>query len=132
MSPCPITLPNSTLPRLLLATATVALAIQSHAQVPDTSIPNPARLSRIEDLGRQLFNDRNLSEPRGTACIDCHAPNRGFAGNNGSTQGVSLGSRPTSLGGRNGMSNAYTAFIPPFSFRARPGLCQGGRSHCGV
>lgn len=82
---------------------------------------NALPLSRLEDLGRQIFNDRNLSEPRGTACADCHVPARGFAGNNGSRIGVALGSKPDSLGGRNAMSNAYTAFIPPFSFRVKDG-----------
>lgn len=87
---------------------------------PQTA-PQAAPLSRLEDLGRQIFNDRNLSEPRGTACANCHVPARGFAGNNGSRIGVALGSQPTSLGGRNAMGSAYTGFIPPFSFRVKDG-----------
>ena len=74
-------------------------------------------MSRMENLGNQIFNDRALSEPRGTSCADCHIPQLGFAGNNGSRSGVAVGSKPTSLGGRNAMSNAYTAFIPPFHYR---------------
>ena len=74
-------------------------------------------MSRMENLGNQIFNDRALSEPRGTSCADCHIPQLGFAGNNGSRIGVALGSKPTSLGGRNAMSNAYTAFTPPFHYR---------------
>ncbi len=75
------------------------------------------KMTRLEDLGNQIFNDRALSEPRGTSCADCHVAKLGFAGNNGSTIGVAKGSKPTSLGGRNAMSNAYTDFIPSFHFR---------------
>jgi cytochrome c peroxidase len=28
--------------------------------------------NRLENLGHQIFNDRALSEPRGTSCADCH------------------------------------------------------------
>lgn len=120
---------------LLLTSAVMQVQAQAPGQAPGTAprapapaLPGfsntaqaPALLSRIEDLGRQIFADRNLSEPRGTSCLECHAPAQGFAGNNGSRLGVSIGSRPSSLGGRNGMSNAYTAFVPPFSFRVKDG-----------
>jgi cytochrome c peroxidase len=67
-------------------------------------------------LGRQIFTDRNLSEPRGTACVACHQTNLGFAGNNGSLIGVAVGSKPGSIGLRNAMTNAYSGFIPKFGF----------------
>lgn len=92
------------------------LATQCLAQAPTAPLP-----TRIEDLGRLIFHDRTLSEPRGTACADCHVPARGFASNNGSRIGVPVGSTPSSFGGRNAMSSAYTAFIPPFSFRVKDG-----------
>ncbi|NBQ87808.1 MAG: cytochrome-c peroxidase [Betaproteobacteria bacterium] len=105
----------------LIAARATAQGVPPGPPPPGPQVLAPAPLSRIEDLGRQIFNDRNLSEPRGTACADCHVPARGFAGNNGSRIGVALGSKPDSLGGRNAMSNAYTAFIPPFSFRVKDG-----------
>lgn len=70
----------------------------------------------LADLGQRLFNDTNLSEPHGTACAACHRPSAGFAGNNGSTIGVALGSSHDSLGLRNAMSNSYASFVPPFEF----------------
>lgn len=79
--------------------------------------PPPVNLSRLENLGGQIFKDKALSEPRGTSCNDCHQGTSGFAGNNGSRIGVAQGSTPQSIGGRNAMSNAYTSFIPKFQFR---------------
>lgn len=72
-------------------------------------------------LGQRIFTDGNLSEPRGTACAACHRANMGFAGNNGSTLGVPLGSQSGSLGLRNAMTNSYSGFIPAFGFAAADG-----------
>lgn len=80
-----------------------------------------AAQARLEDLGSRIFNDRDLSEPRGTACVSCHSAATGFASTNGSRLGVAIGSKSTSIGGRNPMSNAYTSFTPPFSFRVLNG-----------
>lgn len=84
---------------------------------PAQPTPPPANLSRLENLGSQIFKDKALSEPRGTSCNDCHQGTSGFAGNNGSRIGVAQGSTPQSIGGRNAMSNAYTSFVPKFQFR---------------
>ena len=35
-------------------------------------------LSAMESLGKQIFFDENLSEPRGQSCASCHAPQTGF------------------------------------------------------
>ena len=67
--------------------------------------------SRAE-LGRLIFTDANLSEPPGTACANCHQNKLGFAGNNGGTHGVSIGSLATSIGTRNAMTNSYLGLIP--------------------
>src|SRR5215471_8224857 len=48
----------------------------------------------LVDVGRSVFFDATLSEPRGTSCASCHDPGRAFAGNHGSTLGVPRGSRP--------------------------------------
>jgi cytochrome c peroxidase len=37
-------------------------------------------LTSVELLGKRLFFDINLSEPRGQACAACHAPEVGFTG----------------------------------------------------
>ena len=79
-------------------------------------VVNPDRgLNPSQRLGRQLFHDTNLSEPRGTSCASCHDPERAFGGNHGSTIGVALGSKPGSLGIRNTPSVMYGSFTPAFS-----------------
>ena len=55
------------------------------------------------------------------ACVTCHAPQSGFASNNGSLIGVALGSRSGVLGLRNAMTNAYAGFIPAFFWRVVDG-----------
>ena len=89
------------------------------------------------ELGRLLFSDPNLSEPRGTACVACHAANRGHAGNHGSGLGVAQGSLPTSTGLRNSLTNGYSGLVPAFGFvvqngalHARGGLFWDGRAVC--
>ena len=57
-------------------------------------VPTPAVLA---ELGRAIFFDTNLSEPRGTSCASCHDPERAFTGNNHSTNGRPRGSRPGTL-----------------------------------
>ena len=113
---------------LLLAACLVLLCSSLMAQTrPPPSLPSApplganAALSRLETLGERLFTDRALSEPAGTACINCHAPRSGFASNNGSRSGVARGSRAGALGLRNAMTNAYGAFVPKFSFRVENG-----------
>jgi len=78
-------------------------------------------LTPVQALGEQIFNDKNLSEPRGTACVNCHQASTGFANLNGSRIGVPLGSLPKSFGTRSVMQNSYSSFTPPFGFRALNG-----------
>jgi len=75
-------------------------------------------------LGQRIFTDPNLSEPRGTACVNCHQANMGFAGNNGSTLGVARGGTPAALGLRNAMTNSYSGLIPAFHFSVEDGKAE--------
>lgn len=96
----------------------VSLAAAAAPLAPPPPAPQaPPAPTRLQIIGEQLFNDANLSEPRGTACIHCHRAATGFADNHGSRLGVPIGSQPTALGLRNAMSNAYGAFVPTFQFR---------------
>lgn len=75
-----------------------------------------ALVAQREALGQRIFNDPNLSQPRGTSCAACHSATQGFSGTNGGTNGVTLG--PAGHAGlRSSMSTAYMAFVPPFDFR---------------
>lgn len=80
-------------------------------------------------LGQLIFNDTNLSEPRGTACVACHQPAQGFAGIHGSAIGVALGSMPGALGLRNAMTNSYMGTIPAFSFVTANGETEAVGGH---
>jgi cytochrome c peroxidase len=40
----------------------------------------PAKLSPLEELGKRLFFDKNLSTPAGQECAACHAASVGFTG----------------------------------------------------
>ena len=111
---------------LRIAPAMVLLCASAFAAVPPSppasAAPTaPAPLSRLETLGKNLFDDRALSEPAGTACVSCHLPTTGWADNHGSAVGVSAGSRAGVLGLRNALTNGYSSFIPPFSFRVKDG-----------
>ena len=48
-----------------------------------------APMSPVEKLGKMLFYDTNLSEPKGEACAACHGPEVGFmdTGNSDSRKG---------------------------------------------
>jgi cytochrome c peroxidase len=100
------------------------------APPPPPAAPLPtAPQSSLAQLGRQIFNDTNLSEPRGTACVACHQPDRGFAGNHGSRIGVALGSQAGALGLRNAMTNSYVGLIPGFSFETVDGKTEALGGH---
>jgi len=88
-------------------------------------------LARRELLGKLLFNDRSLSEPRGTSCRSCHQPVQGFAGLNDAPRfiGTPQGSRVGVFGLRAAMSNAYQSLIPAFDFRADNGELEAIGGH---
>ncbi len=67
-------------------------------------------------LGRRIFFDRDLSEPRGTSCASCHDPTRAFSGDNGSTNGLPRGSRPGRFARRTSPSLLYLRYVPTFRF----------------
>lgn len=74
-------------------------------------------LSKEELLGKRLFEDKNLSEPRGQSCASCHDPDKAFTGNSSSPiDSVSRGARSDALGTRNAPTAMYLATSPSFSF----------------
>lgn len=111
--------------------APIAVAADTTTVQADAAPPPPAPVLTDDRarLGQQIFTDPNLSEPRGTACVACHQPNQGFAGNNGSRIGVARGSLPTSLGLRNSMTNSYQGFIPAFGFQTEDGETEAIGGH---
>ena len=74
-------------PAILFA---VFLSLPATPQIQSNPPPSFPRsdderaLSDLQLLGKRLFEDANLSEPKGQACSSCHDPKRAFQGNNGS------------------------------------------------
>jgi len=79
-------------------------------------------LTPMEELGKFLFFDDNLSEPAGQSCSSCHHPTAGFADPDiflPVSEGVILGR----FGSRNSPSAAYASFTPEFD----PQKTEGGQ-----
>lgn len=72
--------------------------------------PQQDNLEPIEQLGRSLFNDTNLSIPAGQGCVTCHAPQTGFTSPNlfvNFLWGPHFGAIPNRFGARKPPSAAY-------------------------
>jgi cytochrome c peroxidase len=95
---------------LFLLVAIVATA--SVAQANDD-----VSLTLEQLLGKRIFDDTSLSEPKGQACASCHVPEHAFQGNNGSRiRALARGSRPETFGVRNPPTIMYMAYSPSFGF----------------
>jgi len=73
------------------------------------------RLSPIEELGKRLFFDRNLSSPAGQDCSACHGPGVGFTGpdeNLNRKAGVYEGAVRGRFGNRKPPAAAYAGWGP--------------------
>ena len=72
-------------------------------------------LSPVEELGKLIFFDTNLSTPPGLSCASCHSPETGFTGPDSiinSTTSVYPGAAPGKFGNRKPPSAAYASFSP--------------------
>lgn len=49
-------------------------------KIIDNAGDEPSKLTPIEELGKRLFFDVNLSEPSGQSCAACHGPAAGWTG----------------------------------------------------
>ncbi len=73
------------------------------------------KLTPIEELGKRLFFDANLSEPSGQSCAACHGPSAGWTGPDSSlNKGGSVyeGALKGRFGNRKPPSAAYAGFSP--------------------
>ena len=93
----------------------IAVAVCAAAWLALPATTRADEPSRVQ-LGRAIFYDRTLSEPRGTSCASCHDPDRAFASSNGSNLGVPRGSRPGHFARRATPSVLYLKFVPSFRF----------------
>lgn len=81
-----------------------------------TTSVSVSAFEKIEDLGRALYFDVNLSKNRTQSCATCHAPESGFADprENASGKAFSLGDDGKSLGDRNAPTASYASLTPVF------------------
>jgi cytochrome c peroxidase len=96
----------------------LAAALVLYASVASSGDTAPAPPSARAELGRRIFFDPALSEPRGTSCASCHDPARAYSGDHGSGVGVPAGSRPGVLARRNTPSLYYLRYVPTLRFHA--------------
>ncbi len=84
----------------------------------------------MEAVGKFAFEDKNLSQPSGQACADCHAANVAFRDPE-SDYSTSAGAIPTRFGPRNAPTAMYARYIPPLHVEAGSyvgGLFWDGRA----
>lgn len=110
--------------KLLLAAMTVVTLCLLVVMVltHETATIAQSSLTPMEELGKMLFFDTNLSEPAGQACASCHDPAFGFADPDQHLP-VSEGVVPGLFGGRNSPSAGYATFTPVFD----PQKTEGGQ-----
>ena len=91
--------------------------------------------TQLEDLGRALFFDVNLSLDRTQSCATCHDPAQAFVDfrTSGVAAAASMGGDMHSLGDRNAPTAAYASHVPSFSLNALGdyvgGLFRDGRAN---
>ena len=107
----------------LIPAAAAALAVMlfvAHAPATD--------LTPMEQLGKLLFFDVNLSSPAGQACATCHGPATGWTSTDSELNlelGVYHGAIESRFGNRKPPASAY-ADAPPLYFDEEDGVWVGG------
>lgn len=112
-------------PLTQVAFAAAALA----AAAPARADGRHQHLTEVQLLGKLIFFDENLSEPRGQSCAACHAASVGFTGPSeeiNATGAVYPGAVPTRFGNRKPPAAAYAPSAPIFSLDAASGTFSGG------
>jgi cytochrome c peroxidase len=90
---------------------------------------NGLALTPMEQLGKSLFFDTNLSTPPGVSCASCHGPAVGFTGpisKINATTVVYPGAVHTRFGNRKPPSAAYAGTSPVFYYDSDEGVWVGG------
>jgi len=86
-------------------------------------------LNTTQQLGKQIFFDKNLSINRNQSCATCHAAEVGWTGPDSSLNsrsGVYSGSIPERFGNRKPPSAAYVAQSPVFHYDKKEKVFVGG------
>ncbi len=105
---------------------------EPNVSATDTAVREDAitgSLTDTEHLGRHLFFDTNLSEPRGQACASCHGADVGFTGPSAAVNKTTVvypGAVPTRFGNRKPPAAAYAPSAPLFALDPSTGTFTGG------
>lgn len=111
----------------LVACAAFGLALAF--AVASTPAHSRQSLSPIEELGKALFFDTDLSTPPGQSCAACHAPETGFTGPDwaiNAGQAVYPGAVRSRAGNRKPPTSAYGGDSPVLFFDQDEGAWVGG------
>ena len=105
----------------LICLSVILISISSLACIPAVQPAlaaelTAAELTAKEELGKCIFFDEQLSEPKGQACSACHFPEAGFNGVGDVNIAVYEGAVSGRYGFRNPQSSAYASFSPPFQY----------------
>lgn len=112
------TTPRHTIPKLALSLAMVA-SLGACGGGDSTPVSPTAK----EQLGKLIFTDTQLSEPKGISCVACHLADQGLSGTNGGTAGVPVGAGGAQ-GFRSSMSVAYMGYVPEPGFKDDNGVVR--------
>ena len=85
--------------------------------------------TKMEELGKQLFFDRNLSDPPGQSCAACHAPEVGFTGPDAKLNAAGTvypGAVHSRFGNRKPPASAYAGASPVLKYDSARGAWVGG------
>lgn len=91
---------------------------------PSLTLAAPS-LTALQDLGKQLFFDEQLSSPAGQSCASCHDPAAAFTDPRKATP-TSPGAIAGRFGNRNSPTAMYARFSPPFNYDAVEDTYVGG------
>ena len=106
---------------ILLAIITSVTIFISCGKDHDLSFVKPS--DKVQ-LGRLIFFDENLSNPRGQSCASCHSPETGFS--DPLHRIVSEGAVKGLFSNRNAPSLAYAVFAPPLQLDSTDSSYSGG------
>jgi len=117
-------------PRRILGGLGVFVLVASFAaQLPNAAHSDGSGLTPLEQLGKLLFFDPNLSVPPGQSCAACHAPETGFTGPDSAinaTQAVYPGVVHTRAGNRKPPTAAYGGDSPVLYYDEAEEVWIGG------
>lgn len=116
---------------IVLAGMTVLLVMGSNNQTPAQQLAATTGseaqdfLTPQQELGENLFFDKDLSNPPCQSCASCHNPSRGFE--DSEDRDESAGAVKGRAGNRNAPTAAYAAYSPYFNYSVADSSYVGGQ-----